>query len=87
MINKKALTIAFGLILLLGEAGFTQSPAPNKKKKMTVGELLKKAKEDSRGGQVNLLEKGNTNLPSAKLAFDSSHEPVNLSRVKPPRSS
>ena len=58
----------------------------SKKKKVTVGEMLKKAKEDSRGGKAKLLQKAQINLPNAQLSFES-REAVNLSRVKPPRSS
>jgi cellulose synthase operon protein C len=57
-----------------------------KKKKQTVGELLKKVKEDSRGGKANLLQKGSIALPASKMSFES-RTPVNLSRVKPPKSS
>lgn len=57
-----------------------------KRKKMTVGELLKKVKEDSRGGKIATLQKGAINLPKAQLTFEP-RQSVNLNQVKPPKSS
>jgi TolA-binding protein len=54
-------------------------------KKMTVGELLKRAQQDNRGGKVQQMKKGDTSLPDTKFNF-TPREPVNLSSVKPPRS-
>ncbi len=54
-------------------------------KKQTVGELLKKAKEDSRGGKIQQMQKGDTSLPETKFNFQQ-REAVNLGSVKPPRS-
>lgn len=55
-------------------------------KKQTVGELLRKIKEDSRGAKIKELSKASTSLPESKIAFQE-RQAVNLSRVKPPRSS
>lgn len=77
MIKNKYATIALCTLLVAG----TSVSA-----KITVGEMLKKAKEGSRGGKANLLQKGGVNLPQAQMSFES-REPVNLSAVKPPRSS
>lgn len=85
MINRKHILIALCTLLLAGVLAQAQS-SHGKKKKITVGEMLKKAKEDSRGGKAHLLQKGDTSLPQAQMSFES-RQPVNLSSVKPPRSS
>ncbi len=54
-------------------------------KKQTVGELLKKAKEDSRGGKIQQMQKGDTSLPETQFNFQQ-REAVNLGSVKPPKS-
>lgn len=53
-------------------------------KKQTVGELLRKVKDDSRGAKAQMT-KTDTNLPSAQLSFQQ-RQSVNLSTVKPPNS-
>ena len=55
------------------------------KSKQTVGELLKKVKEDSRGGKIQQMQKGDTSLPETKFNFQQ-REVVNLGAVKPPKS-
>lgn len=55
------------------------------KPKQTVGELLKKVKEDSRGGKIQQMQKGDTSLPETQFNFQQ-REAVNLSSVKPPKS-
>lgn len=77
MRNNKYAKVALCLTLMLPASGWA---------KVTVGEMLRKAKQDSRGGKANLLEKKDVNLPQSKLGFEN-REPVNLSAVKPPRSS
>lgn len=54
-------------------------------KKITVGDLLRKVKEDSRGGKVQQMQKGDTSLPQTQFNFQE-RQAVNLSSVKPPRS-
>lgn len=56
------------------------------KKKQTVGQLLSKVKEDSRGAKIKEIQKANTNLPESQISFQE-RQSVNLSRVKPPKSS
>ncbi|MBC7467127.1 MAG: tetratricopeptide repeat protein [Bdellovibrio sp.] len=63
---------------------FAQTQA---KRKLTVGEMLKRAKEDSRGGKAKILQKGDTVVPDAQFAFQPNQPNVNLSDVKPPKSS
>ena len=55
------------------------------KPKQTVGELLKKVKEDSRGGKIQQMQKGDTSLPETQFNFQQ-REAVNLTSVKPPKS-
>lgn len=56
--------------------------------KKTVGDLLSKAGESSRGGGGRLqISKTDTALPSANLGFKGVQRSVNLESVKPPRSS
>ncbi|MFN3454690.1 MAG: tetratricopeptide repeat protein [Pseudobdellovibrio sp.] len=55
-----------------------------KKKKITVGELLRKVKEDSRGGNLKSMEKGDTVVPNAQFNFGTKR--VNLQTIKPPKS-
>ncbi len=87
MINKKFLSFGLCVLLLAGSGTFAASgQSAKKKKKLTVGEMLKKAKEDSRGGKAAILKKNSIDLPAAKLAFEA-REQVNLSKVKPPPSS
>ena len=88
MMNKKYLAVALFSLCLISNNIEAQSrkQAKTAKKKMTVGEMLKKAKQDSRGGKAKILQKANINLPESKLSFES-REAVNLSRVKPPKSS
>lgn len=77
MTNNKFATLALCTLFLAG-TGVSA--------KITVGEMLKKAKDSSRGGKANLLQKGDINLPNAQMSFES-RQPINLSAVKPPRSS
>ncbi len=65
-----------------------EAPSTNpKKKKMTVGEMLKKARDNSRGGKIGLLQNKNaTALPETEFAFKA-RTSVNLNSVKPPKSS
>ena len=53
-------------------------------KKMTVGELLQKVNEDSRGGSLQHMQKNETAVPESQFNFKQSQ--TNLSAVKPPRS-
>jgi len=55
------------------------------KAKMTVGQLLQKLKDDSRGGKIKSMEKGNTTVPESQFNFKNQPS-VNLQSVKPPRS-
>lgn len=90
MLRKNIIQISLSVLLVMSTSYNVQAlvkvKQQQKKKKMTVGELLKKVKEDSRGGKALLLKKGSTNLPQAKLTFEV-RQPVNLSQVKPPKSS
>ncbi len=88
---NKRLNLHFALIFLVTNLVFssqalTQNYQTKKKKKQTVGELLRKIKEDSRGAKIKELSKASTNLPESRIAFEN-RQSVNLARVKPPRSS
>jgi TolA-binding protein len=54
------------------------------KKKITLGDLIKKAKQESRGSKVNSLEKKSIALPFAQISFEEKKE-VDLNEVKPPK--
>lgn len=97
--NKKFKRIkyfVFAFILLIGfsSAVHAQSKKKNTKKatasrntkasKKTIGDLLTKA---DRGAGANLGEKSKIALPKAQTNFGTPKRPVNLSAVKPPRSS
>lgn len=90
MKTKNAVTIS--LLALMLTSGFTQTAvaAPPKKpvaKKVTVGELLSRAKEDSRGGKLQQIEKTNTLVPDSKITFQQTQNSgANLISVKPPKS-
>ncbi|MFZ3228697.1 MAG: tetratricopeptide repeat protein [Pseudobdellovibrio sp.] len=87
MKNKRTLNV----LILLAIIGFITpniTVAQNSpKKKITVGEMLKRAKEDSRGGKAEAIEKGSTVLPEAQFTFQAQQNNTNLSQVKPPKSS
>lgn len=57
--------------------------AQSKAKKMTVGDLLSKVREDSRGGKLESMQKNDTAVPESQFAFK---QQTNLQIVKPPRS-
>lgn len=82
-----ALNVALMLTLLgtgLPEAVAQSSGAA--RKKVTLGDLLRKAKEESRGANVNQIEKKTVVVPKAAPAFRAK-PPVNLNDVKPPATS
>lgn len=61
-----------------------QSEIALAKSKLTVGELLNRAKEDSRGGQLKSMEKNAIAVPDSQFSFKK--QQTNLQSVKPPRS-
>ena len=83
---KKIIYLVLIIIpLVFSSYSIAQKPNPAKKK-TTVGDMLKRAKEDSRGGKAKLLQKGDTTLPQTQFNFKA-REMVNLNSVKPPKSS
>jgi tetratricopeptide (TPR) repeat protein len=57
------------------------------KKKLTVGEVLKRAQEDSRGGKLEAAQKAAMAVPDSKITFTpSQNSNINLNSVKPPKS-
>ena len=80
--DKKIFISALLLLACIsGPLAFAQNTAP--KKKVTLGDLLKKAKEESRGSKVQQIEKKTIVVPVAPAIF-SPPKPVNLNDVKPP---
>lgn len=72
--------------ILVAKAEIAHAQAKGKTKgKMTVGELLSKVREDSRGGKVQSMQKNDTSVPDAQFAFKQP-QPTNLLSIKPPRS-
>ncbi len=82
-INKFLLfkIFALSLIFIITEVSFSQMT----KKKVTIGEMLKRAKESNRGGKLQSSQKTETIVPESKLAFEAKAS-VNLTNVKPPKS-
>ena len=84
---KNVFTIS--LLILLGSS---LHAAPKKasqpvKKKLTVGEVLKRAQEDSRGGKLQQAQKAAMAIPDSKITFQpSQNSNVNLNSIKPPKS-
>ncbi len=76
------------IICCIATVLFFQYPAfaaPVKGKKQTVGELLKRAREESRGSKVQQMQKSDVNVPDSQFNFQK-REAVDLGSVKPPRS-
>lgn len=75
------------LIFVLATVGILVAKAEiaHAKGKMTVGELLSKVREDSRGGKIQSMQKNDTSLPDAQFGFKQP-PPTNLATIKPPRS-
>ena len=73
-----------GILVAKAEIAHAQAKGKNKGK-MTVGELLSKVREDSRGGKVQSMQKNDTSVPDAQFAFKQP-QPTNLLSIKPPRS-
>ncbi|MEQ1723473.1 MAG: tetratricopeptide repeat protein, partial [Pseudobdellovibrio sp.] len=78
---NKTLTIVLIGASLYSVQVFAQAAA---KKKITLGDLIKKAKQESRGSKVNSIEKNSIALPSAQISFEAKKE-INLNEVKPPK--
>ena len=74
-------TALIGILVAKAEIAHAQS----KSKKMTVGQLLSKVRDDSRGGKIQTMQKNDTSLPDAQFAFKQQPQ-TNLTSVKPPRS-
>lgn len=56
----------------------------NIKKKVTLGDLLKKAAEESRGSKVLQIEKKQVVVPESTFVFETKKD-INLNQVKPPK--
>lgn len=69
------------LALSAGSVSFAEQ-----KKKQTVGELLKKARDASRGGKLQGMAKSDTAVPNSQITFQKRQGSVDLVSVKPPRS-
>lgn len=80
-INKSLIfVLAVSLSTAITSYAQTKSDA---KKKVTLGDLLKKAKEENRGSKINSIEKKSIALPNSQLGFEEKKE-NNLNDVKPP---
>ncbi len=78
---NKTLTLMFVGVSLC----FTEVNAQiTAKKKVTLGDLIQKAKQESRGSKFISIEKKSTVLPSAQIRFEEKKE-LNLNAVKPPK--
>ena len=82
----------FSLALSYASAGLTQTQRKTvttrtTTQRVTVGQMLKKAQSTDRGGKANLSQKTNTVLPQSQFNFQKPKENVDLSSVKPARTS
>jgi cellulose synthase operon protein C len=78
----------FKMTLKLGLIAVFVSSSVAMGQKQTVGDLLKKVREDSRGGNIQAKEKEGTAVPNSQFNFKkNTNTNVNLGSVKPPRSS
>lgn len=75
--------------LLIASVSISSMAIAEQKKTQTVGDLLKKVREDSRGGNLQSKEKDGTALPT-NTGFNfkkNTNETINLGAIKPPKSS
>ncbi len=71
----------------LSANAIAQNRNAKKTKKVTIGELFKKARETSRGGKLQQAAKSKTAVPDTKLTFEKrGSSDINLRTVRPPRS-
>lgn len=77
--NIKLFLIASSLLLT-----FSQVQAQTAEKKLTLGDLIKRVKEESRQSKLSKGQKNSVVVPDTKALFEEK-KPVNLAAVKPPR--
>lgn len=83
----QSLIVGIMAIIIQTEA-VAQSSNSAAAKRQTVGDLLRKVREDSRGGNLKAIEKEGTALPSTQFNFKQNEQnKVNLGAVKPPKTS
>jgi len=99
--NKNGLVFSSLLLSLIIGSGPEALAAPAKKRtaapanrpaaqaggKRTVGELLSQISQESRGGKMQMQQKGSTALPEYGFNFKPKQNNYNLETIKPPRSS
>ncbi len=79
--NKKTMQII--VVLMLPALAFAQTA--NSKKKVTLGDLLKKAADESRGAKATTqAEKKSVVVPDSTMVFEEKKD-INLNSVKPPK--
>ena len=77
--NIKLFLIASSLIMSASSV-----LAQNSEKKLTLGDLIKRVKEESRQSKLSKGQKNSVVVPDTKALFEEK-KPVNLAAVKPPR--
>lgn len=80
--TASALTLITVLSLIGTSAGAQNAADANRK--LTLGDLIKKVREESRQSQLNKLQKSQIVVPDTKVLFEEK-KPVNLASVKPPK--
>ncbi|MBY0452931.1 MAG: adventurous gliding motility protein U, partial [Bdellovibrionaceae bacterium] len=80
--TASALTLMTALSLMTFTAGAQNAADANRK--LTLGDLIKKVREESRQSQLNKLQKSQIVVPDTKVLFEEK-KPVNLASVKPPK--
>ncbi|MCC2678515.1 MAG: adventurous gliding motility protein [Pseudobdellovibrio sp.] len=81
--NMKSITI-FILAHLLSTSAIAQQTAQAPDKKTTLGDLIKKVKDESRQLQINKTQKNSVVVPDTKALFEEKKD-TNLAAVKPPK--
>jgi TolA-binding protein len=84
MQKEKNIITIFILAQLLNSPVWAQPAQPAPQKKVTLGDLIKKVKDESRQMQLSKSQKNSVVVPDTKALFEEKKE-VNLSAVKPPK--
>jgi cellulose synthase operon protein C len=77
-------TLALALLLTSSISFAQQGKVSPAKKKVTLGDLLQKVKEENRGANLNQVQKNNVAIPKTQITFEQ-RVVVNLNEVKPPK--
>src|SRR4051812_45697299 len=82
--EKNIITIFILAQLLNSPVWAQQNGQPPPDKKVTLGDLIKKVKDESKQMQLSKSQKNSVVVPDTKALFEEKKD-VNLSAVKPPK--